>query len=318
MRVVRSGPGPDAPLVLEEVADPVPAPGEALVRVAAAGVNFLDVYMRRAGVTPVLGMEGAGTVDRLGTNAGHGEFAPGDRVAWVMQPGAYAELVCVPVSALVPVPAGIDLETAAAAMLQGLTAQYLSTECHPVREGETVLVHAAAGGVGRLLTQLAVAAGARVLGTVSSAAKAEVALAAGAVDAIRYDETDFVVATLELTDGRGADAVFDAINRATLEASLRAVRRRGTLVLYGEASGQADPLALKRLQQAGSVRFTYPSLADFVEEREELLARSKALFAAIAGGVLRLEVDLRPLAEAALAHADLAGRRTTGKLLLVP
>ncbi len=179
-------------------------------------------------------------------------------------------------------------------------------------------MHAAAGGVGRLLVQLATAAGAQVLGTVSSAVKADVARAAGAAEVIRYDEVDFAAAVRDLTAGRGVDAVYDAINRETFHASLRTVRRRGTLVLYGEASGQVDPIAPKQLQAAGSVIFTYPSLLDFVAEPAELRERSARLFAAVASGDLRLEVERRPLRDAAAAHRDLERRRTTGKLVLVP
>lgn len=315
--VVTEGGGPD---VLVPGVAPMPqrGSGEVLVRVAAAGVNFLDVYMRRAAEARIPGMEGAGVVEQIDEVGRRAGLAVGDRVAWIMHPGSYAAFASVPVARLVPVPDDVELVTAAAAMLQGLTAGYLAGDSYPIRAGDVALVHSAAGGVGRLLSQLAVAAGARVLATVSSDEKARIVRAVGASDVIRYDEVDFAATARVLTRGRGVDVVYDAVNRRTFHDSLRALRARGTMVLYGEASGQVDPLPPKALQAAGSVKLTYPSLAHFVADRDELLARSARLFAAVADGTLQLAITRYPLEDASAAHDDLEGRRSVGKLVLEP
>jgi NADPH2:quinone reductase len=269
--------------------------------------------MRRDGAAAIPGMEGAGVIEAIDIDDPTG-LRVGDRVAWVMQPGAYAQHVALPSRALVPVPNEIDLQTAAAAILQGLTAQYLVTDSATVGAGDTVLVHAGAGGVGRLLAQLVVAAGGRVLATVSSEEKATVARQAGAAEVIRYDAIDFADAARSLTGGRGVDVVYDAVNRRTFHGSLRALRCRGTLVLYGEASGQVDPIPPKLLQRAGSVKLTYPSLAHL---RDELLERARRLFVALTDGALALQVTTYPLAAAAETHRALERRQTTGKVVLV-
>ncbi len=317
--VVRETGGPE---VLEVVdAEPkAPGPGEVLVDVAAAGVNYIDTY-HRAGIYPLplpfgIGLEGAGTVSAVGEGA---EASVGDRVAWSGTLGSYAAQAVVPVADTVPVPEGVSLETAAALMLQGLTAHYLVTSVHSVREGDTVLVHAAAGGVGLLLTQLAKARGARVIGTVSTAAKAELAAAAGAADVVRYDEVDFAAAVRELTDGEGVHAVYDGVGATTFDASLSVVRRRGVLALFGAASGPVPPVDPQRLNQQGSVYLTRPKLADFVATQEELRGRAADLFDAVVAGALDVRIGATYAIDGArAAHEDLQGRRTTGKLLLIP
>lgn len=311
-------------LALVELPDPVPGPGEVLVRVAAAGVNFIDTY-RRSGVYPmdyphVVGSEGAGVVAAVG--AGVDQVAMGDRVAWSDAPASYAELVRVPADRLLPVPDKVDLETAAALPLQGMTAHYLCRSTYRVQPGDTVLVHAGAGGVGLLLTQLVVAAGGRVISTVSTAEKAALAREAGAAVVIRYDTLTDLAADLpplvrEANGGEGVAAVYDGVGRATFDASLASLRRRGMLVLFGGASGQVPPLDLQRLNAAGSLFVTRPTLADYVATRTELLGRARELFGAVADGSLTVRIGARyPLAEAAEAHRALEGRATTGKVLL--
>jgi NADPH:quinone reductase len=263
----------------------------------------------------VPGSEGAGTVAAVGP--GVPGFAPGDRVAWASGPGSYAQQVVLDADAAVPVPPGVELEVAAAVMLQGLTAHYLCHSTYPVAPAEVVVVHAAAGGVGLLLTQLTVLRGGVVIATTSTAAKAELASAAGAAQVCGYP--DFGAVVRELTGGHGAAAVFDGVGRATFDASLAAVRRRGYLVLYGAASGPVPPFELQRLAAAGSVFITRPTLASYLADRAELLWRAQALFTRIRAGQLTVRIGGRyPLADAARAHADLAARRTTGKLLLLP
>jgi NADPH2:quinone reductase len=334
IRVSRAG-GPE---VLEptDLPDPVPGPGELLVEVAAAGVNFIDTY-RRSGVYPtpvphVPGGEGAGRVVAVGAvsadgpapdGASHGP-AVGDRVAWHDAPGSYAELVLVRAATALRVPDGVDDEVAAATPLQGMTAHYLVTSTFPVRAGQVVLVHAAAGGTGLLLTQLAAARGARVVGTVSTAEKEALARAAGAAEVIRYTElgdlaTELPAAVRDLTGGAGVHAVYDGVGADTFDASLACLRVRGTLVLFGGSSGQVPPVDLQRLNAGGSLFVTRPSLGHHVSDPDELRWRASEVFGAVADGSLRVRVGGRyPLAEAARAHADLEGRRTTGKLLLLP
>lgn len=317
---VREPGGPEA-LVPAEVPTPEPGPGEVRLRVAAAGVNFIDVY-HRTGAYPlavpfVPGMEAAGTVEALGE--GVDGLAVGDRVAHGFAPGAYAEQQVVAAERLVAVPEGVALETAAALMLQGLTAHYLSASTFPLAPGHVALVHAGAGGVGLLLTQLAVARGATVLATVSTAAKAELAQGAGAAEAIRYDEADVAEEVARLTEGRGVDVVYDSVGQATFEASLASLVPRGMLVLYGQSSGAVPPVDPQRLNQGGSLFLTRPNLAHHIASREELVWRAGELFDAIASGDLDVRVgETHPLGDAAEAHRRLEARATTGKVLLLP
>jgi len=313
------------PEVLEyaEVEAPAPGPGRVLVRVAAAGVNFIDTYFR-SGVYPrplptVLGAEGAGTVTAVGE--GVTGRAVGDRVAWADDnAGSYAEYDVVNADRLVTVPESVDLETAAASMLQGMTAHYLVNSTWKLQAGETALVHAAAGGMGLLLTQLAKAKGARVIGTTSTEAKERTARDAGADEVIRYTEVDDLAAEVrELTGGRGVDVVYDGVGKDTFEASLASLRKRGLLALYGGASGQVPLFDIQRLNRAGSLFLTRPTLANYIETREELEWRSGEIFAAVTDGTLKINIGARfPLAQAADAHTALTGRATTGKVLLIP
>ncbi|GAA1733323.1 quinone oxidoreductase [Isoptericola hypogeus] len=323
--VAREAGGPE---VLESVErpDPEPGPGELLVRVAAAGVNFIDTY-RRAGVYPmsyphVVGVEGAGVVAALGEGAEG--FAVGDRVAWAEAPGSYAELTLVPASSAVRVPDGLDLRTAAALPLQGMTAHYLVSSTFEVGPGHDVLLTAGAGGVGLLATQLAVARGGRVITTVSSPEKAALSSAAGAAHTVDYAAMDDVPAELpavvrELTDGKGVHVAYDGVGRATFDASLASLRRRGMLVLFGGASGQVPPFDPQRLNAGGSLFLTRPTLAHYTATRGELEWRAAEVLGAAADGDLDVRVGATfALGDAAAAHAALEGRATTGKVLLVP
>ena len=313
------------PEVLEytEVAAPSPGPGQVLVKVAAAGVNFIDIYLR-SGLYPrplpaVPGGEGAGTVAEIGE--GVTEVAVGDRVAWADgNSGSYAEYDVVRADRVVHVPESVDLETAAAAMLQGMTAHYLTNSTWQLKAGETALVHAAAGGMGLLLSQIGKAKGARVIGTTSSEAKAALAREAGADEVINYVEVEDVAARVrELTEGRGVDVVYDGVGKTTFPASLKSLRRRGLLALYGAASGPVPPLDPQELHRNGSLFLTRPTLADHIVTREELEWRAGETLAAVADGSLKINVGRRfPLAQAAEAHTALAGRATTGKVLLIP
>jgi len=315
--------GPEA---LECLDWPVPEPGrgEARVRIAAAGVNFMDVYMRSGQYarsqtyeTPLpmlLGMEAAGVVDALGP--GVDDLKVGDRVAYCISRGAYAEYAVVPAWKLVPVPDGVDLATAAALQLQGSTAHYLSHTLFPLQPGHCCLVHAGAGGVGQLLVQLAKARGARVLATVGSPEKAAIVRELGADDAILYRETDFRQAVHDLTGGRGVDVVYDSVGRDTVHDSIRSLARRGTCVMFGASSGQVEGIAPLELAEAGSVFFTRPHLADYMQGAE-VRQRAADLFALLRDGRLRLRIDRSfGLEELAEAHRYLEGRRTRGKLLL--
>ena len=316
--VVRELGGPEA-LVLAEHADPVAGPGQVLVQVAAAGVNFIDIY-RRSGVYPqpvpyVPGSEGAGTVVAVGE--GVTEFSAGDHVAWAEGPGSYAERVAVDARWVVPVPEVVDLKAAGAVMLQGLTAHYLCHSTYPVTEGTVATVHAAAGGVGLLLTQMIKSLGGTVIATTSSAEKAALARQAGADFVTTY--ADFPGVVREATGGRGADVVFDGVGKDTFDASLSALRPRGMMVLFGGSSGQVPPFNPQRLNSGGSLFLTRPTLAHYIADRTELLWRSGDLFRWIAKGELNVRVGTAyPLGDAPSAHEDLAGRRTTGKLILVP
>jgi NADPH:quinone reductase len=312
--------GPEV-LAAVERQDPSPAPGQLLVEVAAAGVNFMDIYQRegrasyRRDVPFVPGAEGAGTVMTVGP--GVSGFAVGDRVAWTGVPGSYAELAVIPADRAVAVPDGMELDTAAAVMLQGLTAHYLCHSTYPVGPGEQVVVHAAAGGVGLLLTQMMVMRGGSVIATTSTDAKAQLAKAAGAARVAGY--ADFGAVVRDVTGGTGAAAVYDGVGQATFDDSLAALRPRGYLVLYGASSGPVPPFELQRLAAGGSLFITRPTLVHYIATRDELVRRAGDLFSWITSGRLTVRIGGRyRLAEAARAHADLAARRTTGKLLLLP
>jgi NADPH2:quinone reductase len=320
IQITESG-GPEV-LIPTELPDPTPGPGELLVEVAVAGVNYIDTYQRQ-GIYPmqlpfVPGMEGAGRVREVG--AGVTEFTAGDRVAWANPLGSYAELAAIPADEAVPVPDGVSDEAAVGAALQGMTAHYLLHDSHPVRAGEDVLVHAAAGGVGLLLTQWATRLGARVIATVSTAEKEELARGAGAAEVIRYTEVDDLAAEVRaLTGGAGVAAVYDGVGRDTFDASLASLARRGILVLFGASSGPVPPVDPQRLNAAGSVFLTRPKLHDHIATRDELTARAAAVYAAVAAGELDVRIGHRyPLSEARAAHEDLQARRTTGKLVLLP
>jgi NADPH:quinone reductase len=317
--VIREHGGPDV-LAESDWADPVPGPGELLVDVAAAGVNFVDIY-RREGRPPytgqvptVPGSEGAGTVAAVGE--GVNGFRVGDRVAWADVLGSYAERVVVPESRAVRVPEGVGLELAAAVMLQGMTAHYLCHSTYPVGAGEVAVVHAAAGGVGLLLTQLVLLRGGVVVATTTSEQKAQLAREAGAQHVAGY--ADFGAVVREVSGGAGAAVVYDGVGQATFDDSLAALRPRGYLVLYGAASGPVPPFELQRLNTGGSLFVTRPTLTHYIQTRGELLDRAGDLFDWIADSRLSVRIGGRyPLARAAQAQQDLAARRTTGKLLLV-
>jgi NADPH2:quinone reductase len=317
IRVYHNG-GPEV-LRLEAVDVPEPGPGEVRVRIEFAGVNYIDVY-HRTGLYPVPtpfipGNEAAGTVDAVGP--GVEEVKPGDRVAYAMELGSYAEYAVVPASKLVPVPDDVELSTAAAVLLQGMTAHALTHSTFPLQEGHTALVHAAVGGVGHLLVQMAKKRGARVIATVSTEEKARLASELGADDVILYTREDFREAVRRLTDGRGVDVVYDSVGQSTFEGSLGSLRPRGYLVLYGQSSGPVPPFDPAVLGRRGSLFLTRPVLSHYVAEREELLRRAGDLFRWLGTGELRMRIDrILPLAEAAEAHRALEGRQTMGKLLL--
>jgi len=319
IRVLATG-GPEV-LELDKVDAPAPGAGDLLVSVAAAGVNFIDVY-QRSGMYPITppftpGSEGAGTVIAVGSDVTG--FAEGDHVAWTAAPASYARQVVVPASAAFRVPDGVDDEVAAAAMLQGITAHYLVTSTYAVKPGDTVLVHAAAGGVGLLLVQLAKYRGGKVIGTVSTPEKEALAREAGADEVIRYTETDFQQAVADLTGGLGVAAVYDGVGRTTFDGSLASLARRGVLALFGASSGPVPPVDPQRLNTAGSVFLTRPTLVHHIATPEEFQWRCDELFSAISAGRVSVRIGGRyPLADARKAHEDLEGRRTTGKLLLLP
>ena len=320
--LVVTRPGGSDVLEIRSVPRPRAGAGQLLVRVSASGVNFKDVYLRE-GVYPApmphrLGDECAGTVLELGE--GVTDFAVGDVVATASAPaGAHAEIVVLDAASTVPVPDGVDAEIAAAAMLQGMTAHYLVHATHPVAQGETVLVHAAAGGVGALLVQMAKAQGATVIATVGSEAKVAVARDAGADHVLRTDTSDDLAVDVRAIAPDGVDVVYDGVGKTTFEASLRSLRPRGLLALFGASSGQVPPFDLQRLNPLGSLFVTRPTLADYLATPDELRERDGDLFAAMADGTLTITIGGRyPLSDAARAYDDLEGRRTTGKLLLVP
>lgn len=317
IRVSETG-GPEV-LRLEEVPDPEPGPGEARVRVERAGVNYVDTYHRTGLYAKPLpftvGVEGAGVVDTVGPDVDG--LAVGDRVAWCMHPGSYAEAAVVPAWKLVPIPDDVSTETAAALMVQGMTAHYLVHGTYPLGPDDVAVVHAAAGGVGLLLVQLAKAAGATVIGTCSTEEKAARVLDRGADHVIRYTETPFEPEVRRLTDGAGATVVYDSVGQATFRDSLKALRPRGMLVLYGQASGPVEPFDPRDLAGGGSLYLTRPSLADYMRDGEELVERADAVLSAAGRGELLVRIDrVLPLAEAAEAHRLLESRATSGKLLL--
>jgi NADPH2:quinone reductase len=316
IRVHRAG-GPEE-LKLEQIDAPEPGPGQARVRIEFSGVNFIDVYHRngmynvKLPLTP--GSEAAGVVDAVGD--GVTDVRVGDRVAYAMHLGSYAEQAVVDAWKRVPVPAEVSLEVAAAAMLQGMTAQYLTRSTFPLQPGQSALVHAAAGGVGLLLVQMAKRLGARVIGTVSTQAKARLARAAGADQVVIYARESFKEAARAFTDGKGVDVVYDSVGKTTFEESLDSLRPRGLMVLFGQSSGFPPPFDLAQLQRKGSLYITRPSLAQYTADRAELLARASDLFTMIAEG-LDVRIDhVLPLERAAEAHRLLESRATAGKLLL--
>jgi len=318
--VVSEPGGPEVLRVVDREA-PTPGPREVVVDVAAAGVNFMDIYSREGRPpygreTPfVLGSEGAGTVRAVGGEVV--EIGVGDVVAWTGVPSSYAEQVVVPADRAVPVPSGVEVTTAAAVMLQGCTAQYLASSTWPVSDGDVAVVHAAAGGVGLLLTQIVRMRGGIVVATTSGGEKANLARDAGAQHVTGYG--GFLDVVHEVTGGAGAHVVYDGLGKATFDDGLHALRRRGLMVLYGAASGPVPPVDLLRLMTGGSLYLTRPTLVDYIVTRDELIARTGELFGWIADGTLTVRVGgTYRLADAAAAHQDLAGRRTTGKLLLTP
>jgi NADPH2:quinone reductase len=312
--------GPEV-LRYEEAPLPEPGAGEARVKIEAAGVNFIDVYHRAGrypGQLPITpGMEGAGVVDAAGPEISG--VKPGDRVAYAMQQGSYAEATVVPAWKLVPIPDGVDTRQAAAVMLQGMTAHYLSHSTYPLQPGDTALVHAAAGGVGLLLVQIAKRCGAQVIGTVSTEEKARLAREAGADEVILYTQADFEAETKRLTSGQGVNVVYDSVGQTTFDKSLNCLKPRGYLVLYGQSSGPVPPLDPQVLNAKGSLFLTRPSLGHYAAGRAEILERSGALFKWMATGELKVRIDKTfPLSEAPEAHRYLEDRKTKGKLLLVP
>ncbi len=312
--------GPEV-LLYKDLPQPEPGAGEVLVRLEAAGVNFIDIY-RREGIYKVPlphvpGTEAAGTVAAVG--AGVTGFKGGDRVAGTAFAGAYAEFSVSPADKLVRVPEGVPGETAAAAMLQGMTAHYLAHSTYPLKAGDTCLVHAAAGGVGLLLVQMAKRLGARVIGTVSTEEKERLAREAGADEVIRYTETDFLEAVKELTDGAGLEVVYDSVGKTTFDKGLDCLKPRGMMALFGQASGAVPPLELQTLNAKGGLFVTRPSLAHYTLTREELEWRAGDVLGWAASGELKVRIDSQlPLAEAGEAHRRLAARETSGKVLLLP
>ena len=319
IRVSKIG-GPEV-MELVDVPTPQPKPNEALVKVTVAGVNSIDAQFRdgrlRTPLPFIPGQEGAGVVASVGPQTKF--LKAGDRVAWSGTLGSYAEYVAAPEDHLVPIPASINDEQAVAAMMHGLTAHYLVNDAHKLKAGETALIHAAAGGVGLLLVQLAHAIGARVIGTVSSDEKAALAREAGADEVVVFTRNDFESDVNRLTGSKGVDVVYDGVGKDTFEKNLNVMRLRGMLVLYGMSSGPVPPVDPAKLSEKGSLYMARTSLAHFTATRDELLARTSALFALIEEGKLKVQIaKTYPLAEGAQAHRDLEGRKVTGKLLLRP
>jgi len=308
-------------LKYEEVPLPEPGEGEARVKIEAIGVNFIDIYHRLGryqGKLPLtLGQEAAGKVDAVGPNVT--DVKPGDRVAYASVQGAYAEYAIVPSWRLVPIPAGVDTQQAAAVMIQGMTAHYLTFSTYPIKEGETALVHAAGGGTGQLLVQIAKRRGARVIGTVSTEEKAARAREAGADDTIPYTQVDFEAELKRLTNNVGVNVVYDSVGKDTFDKSLNCLRRRGYMVLYGQSSGPVPPVDPQTLNAKGSLYLTRPFLAHYTADRTELMWRVNDLFTWMADGELKVRIDkVFPLADAAEAHRYLESRQSKGKVLLIP
>ena len=306
---------------LVELPAPQAKANEAVVKIAAAGVNFIDVYNRegryKAALPLVLGQEGAGVVSAVGSEVSG--VAVGDRVAYTMTLGSYAEYAAVPADRLVKIPAGVSDRDAAAAILQGMTAEYLVYDTYPLMKGETALIHAAAGGVGLLLVQMAHNLGARVIATVSTEEKAALARAAGADEVILYTQTDFEVETKRITGGKGVDVVYDSVGKTTFDKGLNVLRPRGMMALFGGSSGAVAPLDPLVLTQKGSLFLTRPSLGNYIATPAELQARAGAVFGMIRDKKLKLRIEHEyPLADAQRAHRELEARKTTGKLLLIP
>jgi NADPH2:quinone reductase len=317
--VVHEPGGPDA-LRYERLPLPEPGMGQARVKIEAIGLNFIDVYQRsgvyKVPLPAVLGMEAAGTVEAVGQEVT--DLEPGSRVAYAMHLGAYADYALVPADRLVPVPEGVEIRQAAAVMLQGMTAHYLTHSTYPLRPGDVALIHAAGGGVGHLLVQVSKRRGARVIGTVSTEEKARLAREAGADETILYSQVDFEEEVRRLTGGTGVHVVFDSVGQATFEKSLRCLRPRGTMVLFGQSSGPVPTVETGALARR-SLFFTRPGLMSYVGGRQELLGRAGDLFQWLAAGTLKVSIDRTwPLAEAAAAHRYLEDRQTKGKVLLLP
>jgi NADPH2:quinone reductase len=312
--------GPEV-LTLVDIPAPKPKPNEAVVKISAAGVNFIDVYFRNGHYPSTLpftiGQEGSGIVSEVGADVK--TFKPGDRVAYTGIRGSYAEYAAVPADRLVLLPPGITEQQAAAAMLQGMTAHYLVHDTYPLKKGETALIHAAAGGVGLLLVQMAKYIGARVIATVGTEEKAKLAREAGADEVILYSQQDFEVETKRLTDGKGVHVVYDGVGKTTFDKDLEVLRPRGYLVLFGASSGPVPPFDLAKLAQKGSLFVTRPTIVHYIAAHEELQKRATEVLTMIATGKLKLRIEhIYPLKEVQQAHRDLEARKTTGKLLLIP
>ncbi|HTY85754.1 MAG TPA: quinone oxidoreductase [Silvibacterium sp.] len=312
--------GPEV-LTYADIPVPTPKSGEVLVKVHASGVNFIDIYYREGRYKTALpfidGQEGAGTVESVGPDVTG--FSPGDRVAWCLVLGSYAEYAIVPADRLVPVPAHLDLKRAAAVLLQGMTAHYLVHSTFPLKSGDIALIHAAAGGTGLLLTQMASDIGARVIATVSTEEKAALAREAGAADIILYTQVDFESEVKRLTRGHGVDVVYDSVGKTTFEKSLNTLRPRGMMVLFGGASGAVPPFDLIELSTKGSLYVTRPTLKHYILTSDELHARAGDVLRAVDAGKVKVRMEhTYPLSQAAQAQIDIAARKTTGKLLLIP
>lgn len=318
--VIHEAGGPEV-LISEEVPEPSPGPGELLVEVSAAGLNFIDTY-QRSGLYPMTfpftpGLDGAGTVIETGPDVSG--FEVGDRVAWSQALGSYADRHVVREASAVPIPDGIDTRIAAAVLLQGLTAHFLAIDTYPLKSGDTCLIHAGAGGVGLLLTQIAKMRGAQVITTAGTPEKAEVSRAAGADDVVVYTDTDFKEAVEDIVGEKAVDVVYDGVGQATFDQSIDLLRPRGMMVTYGNSSGPVPPLAPLILSQKGSLFLTRPTMAHYLRTRDELLGRTDDLFGWITDGQLDVRIGAEfPLAEAADAHRALEARNTTGKVLIVP
>jgi len=308
-------------LKVDELPLPEPAAGEARIKLEAVGVNFIDIYHRsgayKGNLPLTLGQEAAGIVDALGADTRG--VKPGDRVVYASVQGSYADFAIVPVERLVSIPSGLDTKLACASYLQGLTAHYLTYSTFPLQPGQTVLVHAAAGGLGQLLVQIAKRLETRVLGTVSTEAKAALARGAGADEVILYTQVDFETEVKRLTDGKGVDVVYDSVGKTTFDKGLNCLRRRGMMVLCGQSSGAVPPLDPQTLNAKGSLYLTRPTLAHYTADREELLWRANDLLGWLASGEIKVRIDRTfPLTEAAAAQTYLASRQSSGKVLLLP